>query len=60
MYEVFKSKIAAEKKLRRLKNKDIAQMTGYAVTTINQFMGGIRDSEKVARAISAALDIPLD
>lgn len=56
-YELFRGKIAEQKKLRRLTNGDIAKMTGYSVSTINAFMAGNRENDKIANAIAKVLDI---
>lgn len=53
----FRGKIAEQKKLRRLTNGDIAKMTGYSVSTINAFMAGRRENDKIANAIAKVLDI---
>jgi hypothetical protein len=57
IYELFRGKIAEQKKLRRLTNGDIAKMTGYSVSTINAFMAGNRENDKIANAIAKVLDI---
>ena len=56
---MFRAKIAEQKKLRNLTNADIAKMTGYTKSTIDAFMCGVRESEKVAKAIAKALGIEL-
>lgn len=57
IYELFRGKIAEQKKLRRFTNGDIAKMTGYSVSTINAFMAGNRENDKIANAIAKVLDI---
>lgn len=59
IYEFFRGKIAEQKKLRKLTNADIAQMTGYTKSAIAAFMCGARESEQVAKAIANALNIEL-
>ena len=51
------------KKINNLTNKDIAEATGYAKTTIDKFMDISNKSKStvnVATAISEAFNIPLD
>lgn len=59
----FISKVAAEMKLRGLKYKDLAVMTGYRESTIKIFMAlGVTSrprSPRVAKKLSEALDIEL-
>jgi hypothetical protein len=56
-YELFRGKIAEQKKLRRLTNADIAKMTGIPIGTIKAFMCGVRESDRTAQAIAMALNI---
>lgn len=57
IYEIFKGKIAEQKKLRHLTNADIGKMTGYSSKTIDAFMSGARESDRLAKAIAEALNI---
>lgn len=57
IYELFRGKIAEQKKIRRLTDVDIAKMTGYTTSTIRAFMCGVRENEKIATAIAQALEI---
>lgn len=61
---MFKAEIAKVKRYRGITNKDIARLTGYSESAIAKFLAenvsDRNDSENVAAAISAALDIPLD
>lgn len=59
IYTLLRAKVAEQKKLRNLTNKDIAKMTGYTKSTIDAFMCGVRESDKVAKAIATALGIEL-
>ena len=64
IYEVFKAEVAKAKRLKHLTNADIAALTGFAKRTIDIFMSSgpkkaRDDSEKVALAIAAALEIKL-
>ena len=64
IYELFKAEIAKVKRLRKLTNADIGELTGYAKGTIDLFMCSGEslnrdDSKKVAHAISKALEIEL-
>ena len=56
-YDLLKGEIDKQKRLQKLTNADLAKMTGYAVNTIDQFMGGSKESENVAKAIAAVLKI---
>lgn len=58
-YRLFCGKIAEQKKLRKLTNGDLAKLTGYSVKTINAFMCGARESEAIAKALAAVLEIEL-
>lgn len=57
IYELFRGKIAEQKKIRHLTDVDIAKMTGYTTSTIRAFMCGVRENEKIATAIAQALEI---
>ena len=64
IYEVFKAEVAKVKRLRKLTNADIGEMTGFKKSTIDMFMTPQEnkhrdDSEAVAQAISKALEIEL-
>lgn len=59
IYEIFKGKIAEQKQLRNLTNADIGKMSGYSVKTIDAFMSGTRESERLAKAIAEALSIKM-
>lgn len=59
IYEIFKGEIAKQKKLRHLTNADIGKMSGYSVKTIDAFMSGTRESERLAKAIAEALSIKM-
>lgn len=57
IYELFRGKIAEQKKIRRLTDADVAKMTGYKTSAIRAFMCGSRENEKIATAIAQALGI---
>ena len=59
IYKLFCGKVAEQKKLRKLTNADLAKMTGYKVGAINAFMCGARESERIAKALAAVLNIEL-
>ena len=59
IYRLFCGKIAEQKKLRKLTNGDLAKMTGYSKKTIEAFMCGARESEAIAKALAAVLNIEL-
>jgi hypothetical protein len=54
---LFIGKIAEQKKIKKLTNADLAIKTGFSVKTIEAFMCGVRDGDKVADAIAKALNI---
>ena len=59
----FKGEVEKMKKINNLTNKDIAEATGYAKTTIDKFMDISNKSKStvnVTTAISGAFNIPLD
>ena len=59
----FKGEVEKMKKINNLTNKDIAEATGYAKTTIDKFMdisNKTKSTVNVAMAISEAFNIPLD
>ena len=56
-YKELLAEIDKQKRLRDITNKDLANATGFALSTINGFMGGKRFSELVAREIRLVLDI---
>ena len=57
MYEIFRGEVAKVVKIRRLSYQEIADMTGFKLSTIRAFMCGVRNSDQVARAIGKALGI---
>ena len=57
IYELFREKIKHAKVDMKYTNADIAKLTGYTTSAIEAFMCGARASDKIARAISAALNI---
>jgi len=59
IYEIFRGEVARQKKIRKLNDKDLSEMTGYTVSTIRAFSCGVRSSELVAKALARALDIEL-
>ena len=59
IYKLFCGKVAEQKKLRKLTNADLAKMTGYSKKTIESFMCGARESERIAKALAAVLNIEL-
>jgi transcriptional regulator with XRE-family HTH domain len=59
IYRLFCGKVAEQKKLRKLTNADLAKMTGYRKKSIEAFMCGARESEAIAKALAAALNIEL-
>lgn len=59
IYELFKAEVCKQKRLRRLNNKKLAEMTGFTKSTIDAFMCGVRDSDSVAIAIARVLDIEI-
>lgn len=62
MYDYFIAECKKEMRLRKLKNGDLARLTGFKTSTIDAFfsvIAGRERSEKVAKAISAALGVEL-
>lgn len=59
IYEIFKEKIRHARIDKKMKNGDIAKVTGLSKATIEAFMCGARESEKTAKKIATALDIEL-
>ena len=62
IYEIFKAEVVKELRIRKIGQKELAQMTGYKPQTIRQFMSKSKDrddSDNVAKAISYALKIKL-
>lgn len=59
IYEIFREKIKHAKVDKKCTNADIAKLTGYSKKTIESFMCGARESDKMARAISKALNVEL-
>ena len=62
IYELFKAEVVKELRIRKIGQKELAQMTGYKLCTIQRFMGGRKDrddSDRVAKAIAYALGIKL-
>ena len=57
IYKLFCGKVAEQKKLRKLTNADLAKMTGYRKKTIEAFMCGARESDRIAKALAAVLNI---
>lgn len=57
MYEVFRSEVARVKKLKKIGDREIAEKTGFTLSTIRAFMCGARNSDQVARAIGKVLGI---
>ena len=57
IYKLFCGKVAEQKKLRKLTNADLAKMTGYSKKTIEAFMCGARESDRIAKALAAVLNI---
>ena len=59
----FKGEVEKYKKINKLTNKDIAEATGYAKTTIDKFMDLSNKSKstvQVALSISKAFNIPFE
>ena len=62
MYEVFAADCKREMYLKKMKNKDLAELTGYKCSTIDVFFSDLntrQKSERVAKAISKALNVEL-
>jgi hypothetical protein len=59
IYEIFRGKVAEQKKLRKITDADIAEMTGFTLSTIRAFMCGVRQGEKTAKSIAKVLGIEL-
>lgn len=62
LYKVFIADCKREMSLRNWKNGDLAKATGYSCDSINRFFSEDRNrnkSEKVAQAISVALNVPI-
>jgi hypothetical protein len=62
IYEIFKAEVVKELRIRKIGQKELAQMTGYKLCTIQRFMSKSKDrddSDRVAKAISYALGIKL-
>ncbi len=59
----FKGEVEKYKKINNLTNKDVAEATGYAKTTIDKFMdfsNKNKSTVRVALAISKAFNIPFE
>lgn len=59
IYELFRERIKHTKVDRKLTNADIAKLAGYRPKTIEAFMGGGHATDRVAEAISKALNIEI-
>ena len=59
MYDIFRGEVAKVKQIRKLTNRDLAIMTGFAENTIAAFLCGSRCSDSVARALAQALDLEI-
>lgn len=59
MYDIFRGEVAKAKQIRKLTNRDLASMTGFAENTIAAFLCGSRCSDTVARALAQALGLEL-
>lgn len=62
MYDIFIAECKKEMRLRKMRNGDLAKLTGYKTATIDVFFSDLsyRDkSENVAKAISVALGVEL-
>ena len=62
LYEYFIAECKKEMRLRKMKNKDLAQATGFKTSTINAFfsdIAGREKSEAVAKAISETLEVKM-
>ena len=62
-YQVFKAKVKGELKLRRMKYAELAELCGYSLGSIRQFMqdkpAPRYDYSKVASAIATALNLEM-
>jgi hypothetical protein len=56
-YDILRGKIAEKKKLLKLTNADLSQMTGIPKGTVEAFTAGNRESENTANAIARVLEI---
>lgn len=59
IYRVLIGDIAKQKKIRGLRNADLAKMTGYSKSAIDKFMSGERLSESTAKALAYSLEIEI-
>ena len=57
MHELLRAEIDKQKRLRGLRNADLARMTGYKANTITKFISGHESSERLAEALAKALGI---
>lgn len=54
----FKAEVKKQLALREWTHADLAKVAGCSKGTIDSFMCGVRCSERLAKAIADALDIP--
>lgn len=54
------AEIDKQKRLRNLKNRDLAAMIGFSESSINGFMTGTRWSKAIAEKLCEALKIPAE
>lgn len=59
IYELFRGKVAEQKKLRKLTDKKLAEMSGCSFAAVRAFMCGARQSDNTAKALAKALGIDL-
>lgn len=59
IYELFRGKVAEQKKLRKLNYNELAKMTGCSLASIKAFMCGVRESDRTAKVLAKALNIEL-
>lgn len=52
------AEIDKQKRLRHLKNRDLAAMTGFSESAINGFMTGNRWSKAIAEKLCEVLKLP--
>ena len=54
------AEIDKQKRLRNLKNRDLASMIGFSESAINAFMTGNRWSKAIAEKLCEALELPTE
>jgi transcriptional regulator with XRE-family HTH domain len=59
IYELLRGEIAKQRKMKKLTNEEIGKMAGYKKSSVDAFMSGVRETERLAKAIANALEIEI-